>query len=102
MTVRFRDWDAERMKDPAYRAAVEELEYVYQLTRLRLLKGWTQQQLAERVGTSQSAIARLENGNASPTLRFVRRVANALGARVVIRIEPGAGAPVDVPGQHAE
>ncbi|MGH7582312.1 MAG: helix-turn-helix domain-containing protein [Gemmatimonadales bacterium] len=39
----------------------------------------TQQQLAERAGTSQPAVARLERGGGSPSLATVRRLVNAAG-----------------------
>jgi len=46
---------------------------------LRLSAGLSQQQLAQRVGTSQSHIARIERGNNDPTTDMVARIANALG-----------------------
>jgi len=86
--VRFEDWAAEQMKDPEFREAYEALEPAYQIARLRILRGLTQQQLAEKVGTKQPSIARLESGRSTPTLDFLRRVAQALDARVEIRIVP--------------
>ena len=78
---------AEFLKDPEFRRAYEELEPAYQLIRLRLQRGMTQQELAEKVGTTQSTIARLESGNANPSISTLERVAAALGGRVVIKIE---------------
>ncbi|MCC7355843.1 MAG: helix-turn-helix transcriptional regulator, partial [Anaerolineae bacterium] len=89
------DWEAERMKDPEFRAAAEALEPAYQLARLRILRGLTQKELAALVGTKQSSIARLESGNAAPSLSFLRRVVEALGGRVVVQIEEREGAPAD-------
>ena len=77
--IRFEDWEADQMKDPEFRAAVEELEPAYQVARLRIMRGLTQEQVAELVGTKQSSIARLENGNTEPRLSFLRRVVEALG-----------------------
>ncbi|MEY2930227.1 MAG: hypothetical protein RL033_976, partial [Pseudomonadota bacterium] len=48
----------------------------------RLLKGWSQKQLAEKVGTSQSYIARLETGGVDPQASTLRRIAAALDAPV--------------------
>ena len=42
----------------------------------------TQKQLAEKVGTKQSSIARLESGNYNPSLQFLQKVANALGKQL--------------------
>jgi transcriptional regulator with XRE-family HTH domain len=86
--IRFEDWEAERMRDPEFRAAVERLEPIYQVTRLRIMRGLTQAQLAELVGTKQSSIARLESAKSEPKLSFLRRVVEALGARLELRVIP--------------
>jgi len=36
--IRFEDWEAEQMQDPEFRAAVEKLEPVYQVERLRIMR----------------------------------------------------------------
>lgn len=84
--VRFEDWEAEQMQDQEFRAAAEELEPAYQIARLRNIRGLTQEQLAELVGTHQSSIARLESGNTQPSLSFLRRVAQALGGQLTVQI----------------
>jgi len=89
--VRFEDWEAEQMKDPEFRAAAEELEPAYQVARLRIMRGLTQEQLAALVGTKQPSIARLESGKVEPKLSFLRRVVEALGARLEVRIVPLEG-----------
>jgi transcriptional regulator with XRE-family HTH domain len=61
------------------------LEPGYQIARLRIQRGLTQAQLAEMVGTRQASIARFENGNSTPSLSFLRRIAEALNAKVEIR-----------------
>ena len=76
------------MGDPEFREAWEASDPAYQVARLRILRGLTQQQLAERVGTRQPSIARLESGREEPKLGFLRRVAEALGARLEVRIVP--------------
>ena len=86
--IRFEDWEAEHMRDPEFRAAAEELEPAYQVARLRLMRGLTQEELAERVGTTQSSIARLENGKRPPSLSFLRRVVEALEGDLEVRIAP--------------
>jgi len=79
---------AEQMQDPEFRAAYEAIEPSYQIARLRILRGLTQEQLAEKAGTKQPSIARLESGRSTPSLDFLRRVAEALDAQVEIRIVP--------------
>lgn len=49
------------------------------LSALRLASGLSQSQLAQRVGTSQPHIARIERGNNDPTTEVVARIAVALG-----------------------
>lgn len=50
--------------------------------------GLSQRELAERAGTTQSAIARLENGRMSPTLELVRRLIRCCGFQLDVSIVP--------------
>ena len=50
--------------------------------------GLTQQQLAERAGTSQPAVARLERGTGSPSLATVERLVGAAGFDLRIELVP--------------
>jgi DNA-binding XRE family transcriptional regulator len=83
-------WDhlTEQLQDPEFRDAYEPLEPGYQIARLRILRGLTQEELAEKVGTKQPSIARLESGKTEPKISFLRRLAEALGADLEIRIVP--------------
>jgi transcriptional regulator with XRE-family HTH domain len=87
-TVKFKDWLESQMADPEFREAWEASEPAYQVARLRIMRGLSQEQLAELVGTKQPSIARLESGKADPQLPFLRRVAEALGARLEVRFVP--------------
>ncbi|MEA3253734.1 MAG: helix-turn-helix transcriptional regulator [Chloroflexota bacterium] len=58
------------------------------LIRLRLAKGLTQEELAKALNTKQASIARLESGNSLPSLSMVRKVAEALDAKLEIRLQP--------------
>jgi transcriptional regulator with XRE-family HTH domain len=62
------------------------------VARLRIRLGLTQAQLAELVGTKQPSIARLENGEGSPSLSFLEKVAQALGAEVKVQLIPNSAA----------
>jgi DNA-binding XRE family transcriptional regulator len=84
--VGFEDWLAGQMEDEGFQSEVQRLEPGFGVARLRMLRGLTQQQLAERVGTHQSSISRLERGEQEPSLSFLRRVVNALDGRVEVRI----------------
>jgi transcriptional regulator with XRE-family HTH domain len=84
--IHFEDWLHEQMQDPAFRAAMEELEPAYQVARLRMKRGLTQKELAKLVGTRQSSISRLESGKSQPSLSFLRRVVEALGGQLVVQV----------------
>lgn len=54
--------------------------------KLRIEAGLTQAELAERMGTTQSAIARMEGGGVRPTLETLERLAHAVGAELVVGV----------------
>ncbi len=90
-TYSFEKLLAEQMRNKEFREAYEDLEGEYELAkqviRLRNAAKLTQAQLAERVGTSQPAIARLESGNhRNVTLGLINRVAKALEAVPELRL----------------
>ena len=72
-------------QDPEYREAYEQLWPVYEvagaLIKARTLAGLTQAELATRMKTTQSAIARLESGRTPPSTRTLEKVARATGTR---------------------
>ena len=53
----------------------------------RLRAGMTQAQLAERVGTTQSAVARWETGGTQPSLETLARLIRACGLELGVRLE---------------
>ena len=79
------------MKDERYRQAHEELEPEFDLARAvlgaRVSAGLTQEQLAQRMDTTQSVIARLESGRQRPSTQTLERLAIATGTRLHIRFE---------------
>jgi DNA-binding XRE family transcriptional regulator len=48
----------------------------------RMQKGWSQKRLAQEANTSQSYIARIENGDVDPQMSTARKIANALGITI--------------------
>ena len=70
-----------------YRRLEPQYAVISQMIALRAKKGITQKELAEKIGTKQSAIARLESGSYNPTLDFLQRTAKALGTRLVVNFE---------------
>jgi len=77
----------------AYDALAEEFSFIDEVLKARTASGLTQSELATRVGTTQSAIARLESGTPkhSPSILTLQRYARAMGHRVEIKLvkEPG-------------
>jgi transcriptional regulator with XRE-family HTH domain len=75
-------------KEPEFRAGYEAtrtaFEFRLQIIRARLDAGLTQAQLAERIGTKQSSISRLEGGDAEPSFDMLRRLAAALNVNFEI------------------
>lgn len=78
-------------KDPAFREAYEaladEFALAAQVIEARARAGLTQAELAERMGTSQSAVARLESGTARPSVATLEKLAAATGSRLRIALE---------------
>jgi ribosome-binding protein aMBF1 (putative translation factor) len=62
-------------------------ELISQLIKARNKTGLTQKELAEKIGTKQSAIARLESGKANPSVVFLEKLASALNSQLVIRFK---------------
>ena len=84
-SYKFDDLLKKEMKKPSFKKEFESLEEEFVLAKevinLRKKMKMTQKELAEKVGTSQPAIARLESGNyKNVSLSFIRRLAFALNA----------------------
>ena len=79
-------------KDPAYLEAYDDLEEEFALAaaivEARGKAGLTQEEVAQRMHTTQSNIARLEAGRTTPSTRTLEKFAEAVGARLKITFEP--------------
>jgi predicted transcriptional regulator len=69
-----------------YDALGEEFSIAAQLIEARTKANLTQEQVARRMGTTQSVVARLESGHPLPSLRTLRRYASAVGSKVEIKL----------------
>jgi transcriptional regulator with XRE-family HTH domain len=83
--MKFEDLKSELLKDNEFKKEYDSLEENFSIAKevimLRKEKNLTQKQLAEEIGTSQPAIARLESGEYTKlSLTFLRKVAEALDA----------------------
>lgn len=70
-----------------YDALAEEFSLAEALLRARAGADMTQAQVAERMKTSQSYVAKLESGQVSPSMKALQRYAAATGARLKISLE---------------
>ena len=85
-------------RSAAYRAERRRLAQFEEIARLvikhRAALGLSQQELARLVGTSHSAISRIESGRHKTSVGTLQRIAEALGLRLVLGFESG---PADRP-----
>ena len=75
-----------------YADLADEFDVARALIDARVRAGLSQIQVAERMGTTQSVVARLESGRRPPSMRTVERFARAVGGRLIVRIEPARAA----------
>jgi transcriptional regulator with XRE-family HTH domain len=66
----------------------EEFQFLDEFLKARAIAGVTQAEVAERIGTTQSAVARLETGRGkhSPSIATLQKYAQALGCRLELRL----------------
>lgn len=87
----FNQYKIERLKDEkfkkAYDALAPEYEIKSQLIKARIENDYTQEKLAEIIGTSQSRLSKLEKGTLNPSLNFLKKVADGLGYNLHITFE---------------
>ena len=81
-------------KDPDYKASYDALDQEFHLAQAlieaRTRAGLSQTQLARRMKTSQSYVARIEGGKVRPSTDALERFAHATGTRLRITFEPKA------------
>ena len=85
----------EAFKKPGFKEAYDALELEYQVAsqmlRARSRAGLTQDAVAERMGTTKSAVSRLESaGKHAPSLATLKRYASAVGCELTIQLVPKA------------
>ncbi len=73
-----------------YDRLADEFDLLDEFLKARTAAGITQEELAKRIGTTQSAIARLESGKGkhSPSLATLQKYARALGCRLEVHLRP--------------
>jgi ribosome-binding protein aMBF1 (putative translation factor) len=95
---KFEDWLKKELRDPRFRRGYDQekraLFLSYRILTLREKLGLSQKEMARRMGTSQQAVARLESGEYEGfTLKTLEKVAEALGAELVVDLRRPARKP---------
>lgn len=94
MTIPFKKLRNAWMKDSAFRAEYERLKPEYALAlaliRAREKAGLTQAQVARRMKTTQSVVARIESAQNPPNLKTLERYAEAVGRRIEVKLVKAA------------
>lgn len=85
-----KDVKAQLLQDPEVSAQYEkqqpEFDIARELIAARVRVGMTQAELAQRMSTTQSTIARLESGRMMPSMRTFARYAQATNSHTVVRL----------------
>ena len=85
----FNDFLKESLKNTKIKAEYDKLQPEFAMIQAvidaRVKKGVTQKKLAQRIGTKQSVISRLESGRANPSVAFLKKLAQALNSHLEIR-----------------
>lgn len=88
---KWEDLEKKLLSDPAVKKEYDRLQPRYaliaQLIDARTKKGISQKELAEKIGTKQSAIARFESGDVNPSLEFLQKIASAMGRDLIVQIK---------------
>jgi len=83
------------LTDPEVKAEYDRLGPVFavvgEMIEARQAAGLTQTEIATRMGTTQSVVARLENARHMPTFEMIARYAAAIGRRLDIHLAPSSG-----------
>jgi DNA-binding XRE family transcriptional regulator len=92
MGKKFEEKKKELMKDAEFRKEYDDLEPEFTIARAlieaRTRSGLTQREVAKRMGTTQSAIARLERGHPLPSITTLKKYASATNSKVNISLVP--------------
>ena len=99
MSSSLKQFKARALKRPgvkkAYDGLADEFAFLDEVLKARTASGLTQAEVAARVGTTQSAIARLESAGQkhSPSIATLHQYAKAMGYRVRISLEKDSQEP---------
>lgn len=88
----FKDDLNQQLKDPEFKKEWDALEDEYQLInsliKARVESGLTQKELSERSGINQANISKIESGDSSPSLKTMKKLADAMDMELRIEFVP--------------
>lgn len=70
-----------------YKKLTPRYALISALIKVRIKKGLTQEELARKIGTQQSTIARVESGNANISFDFLEKMTQAMNSKLKIQIK---------------
>ena len=92
--IPFDEFLERELKDPEFKKGYDDLELEFQIIdlmiRRRLEKNLTQKQLAKKLGAKPPVISQFETGNFNPSIKFLKKLAKALDAKVTITLSEQA------------
>lgn len=90
MVKQLRDKHFELLSDPDYQQAYDGLQSEFLIAKAlieaRTRAKLTQEQVADRMGTTQSVVARMESGRPLPSLKSVVRYASAVNSKIELKL----------------
>lgn len=89
--MKFQEFKNILLSDQEFRDEYEKNEVErnisHEILMARMKRGITQKQLAKMVGTKQPSIARLENGEKTPSISFLKKIATAFKTKLLVGFE---------------
>lgn len=87
--MNLKDFKKELHKNPEFKKEYEKYDLAFEVAQMlieaRIIKGITQEKLADKISTKQSGIARAERGVTLPSLSFLEKIAKALKTNLIVR-----------------
>ena len=82
-------YEKELLKDKKFKKVADQLEEEFiladSLIKVRKKKNLSQKELADKIGTKQPVISKLETANAKPSLALLKRIASALDTKLTVK-----------------
>lgn len=85
--MKLNEYKKKALENPRFKKEYESYDLAFEIGQMvleaRIVKNISQKNLAEKLGTKQPSIARLESGRALPSLSFLEKIAHALDTHLI-------------------